>query len=116
MGPAHVNMHFAEPLLAPVGDWPKLRSAASVDSVSPAALLSDISAPAELGRQPVFIIGDIPQHQQVVVLCNMSKLEMLLQVRELPGRKILLDVGFNLLPTPHRIRLQVMETGIRFNL
>jgi 2-succinyl-5-enolpyruvyl-6-hydroxy-3-cyclohexene-1-carboxylate synthase len=66
-GPVHVNLHFAEPLLASPAEWPTLR-AAEPFGISQAAEVDSppVQLPA-LGNRPVMVIGDIPQHERNVV-------------------------------------------------
>ncbi|MEI7655839.1 MAG: 2-succinyl-5-enolpyruvyl-6-hydroxy-3-cyclohexene-1-carboxylic-acid synthase, partial [Actinomycetes bacterium] len=62
-GAAHVNMHLTEPLLVPTAQWPQLLAPTVVDVPGPADEAFIAPMPINFGERPVFIIGDLPQHE-----------------------------------------------------
>ena len=79
-GPAHVNFHLAEPLLAPSDVWPRLvppqasdGTAAVVPAAAPAPHLQAAVPPLPaLGARPLLVIGDVPHHDQSAVESSLA--------------------------------------------
>lgn len=63
-GPAHINMHLAEPLLRPINEWPRLRGAEEFAVSVPATVSTTLPVRPNVGLTPVLIVGDVPTHEQ----------------------------------------------------